>query len=105
KHYDLCQPCNGVKEYDYGIVCTSLIVAHHQAGKIDREEPRRVHGIGESEDDQRAHRHEWSVQTLRQCQPVKHQGYDLAASDADDAAKNGIAQEGHQSMRPALFTK
>ena len=45
------------------------------------------------------------MQALRQRQSVEHQSNDLAAGKADDAAENGIAQEGEQRMRPTLLAE
>ena len=102
EHHDLRQPGHGVEKHDHGIVRACLPVADDQAGEINREEAGRVHRIGGGKDDQRAHRHEWRMQTLRQREPIEHERDDPTAGEADDAAKHRIAQECHQRMRPAL---
>ena len=103
EHHDLRQPGNGVEKNDNGIVGARLLVADHKSGEIDREKSRGVHRVGEGEDNQRADRHERRMQALRQRQSVEHQSNDLAAGETDNAAEDGIAQESHHSMRPALI--
>ena len=66
EHHDLRQPGHGIEKDDNGIVRAGLPVADHQPGEIDREKTRGMHDVGESEDDQRADRHERRVQALRQ---------------------------------------
>src|SRR6185369_12663431 len=82
---------------------TCLVVADHQAGKIDGKKTRGVYGVGKSKDDQRAHRHEWRMQSLRQSEPIEHERYDLTAGEANDAAEDRIAQQSHQRIRPAFL--
>ena len=66
EHHDLRQPGHGIEKHDDGIVRARLPVADHKPGQIDREESRRMHGVGEGENDQRADRDEGRVQALRQ---------------------------------------
>src|SRR4029077_14305141 len=102
EHHDLCKPGYGIKKHDDRVMGTCLVVADHQADKIDGKKTRGVHGVGKSKDDQRAHRHEWRMQPLRQGEPIEHERYDLTASEANDAAEDRIAQQSHQRIRPAF---
>src|SRR5215475_2456466 len=103
EHHDLREPGYGIEEHDDRVMRARLVVADYETGKIDGKKTRRVYRVGESKDDQSAHRHEWCVQALRQSEPIEDERYDLTAGETDDAAENRVPQKSHQRMRPALL--
>src|SRR5262249_13351279 len=101
--HDLREPSYGIEEHDDRVMRPRLVVADYETGKIDGKKTRRVHRVGESKDDQSAHRHEWRVQALRQSQPIEDDCSDLTAGAPDDEPENRVRQKSHQRMRPALL--
>ncbi len=92
EHHDLRQPRDGVEEHDDRIARAGLLVADDEAGEIDGEEARRVHGVAEGEQHDRADGDEGRVQALRQVHAVEHPDDELAAGVAEQGAERRVAQ-------------
>ena len=61
-----------------------------------------MHDICKGKNDQRTDSDEWRMQTLRERQAIDHERDNSTAQKPHDAAKDGIAQERDQRVRPAL---
>ena len=87
------QPGHGVEENHDGVVGARLPVADHKSGQIDGEKSRGMRLRWRSAKTTSALiGHERRMQTLRQYEPVEHQGNDSAAGKTNDTAEDGVAQ-------------